>query len=98
MSAIRCLQLAPIKFGVTSVEMSVHLPSDIWATELDAGNCITTSEELLNIVHRQFLWVGNSAVWLKDQKFGRDVEQGRTIDLELSHRKIAGQSALRECR
>lgn len=70
--------------------MSV-LPSDIWATELDAIILhIKQVEELLSIVHRNpiplRLW--QFLVWL-GQKFGRDVEQGRLIDLELTHQEIA---------
>ncbi len=82
-----CLsRLSPYQIQcLTSVEMSV-LPSDIWATELDAIVLhIQQAEELLSIVHRNpiplRLW--QFLIWL-GQKFGCDVEQGRLIDLELT--------------
>lgn len=75
---------------LTSVETSV-LPSDIWATEVDAIVLhIQQVEELLSTVHRKptslRLW---QFLVLLGQKFGRDVERGRLIDLELTHQEIA---------
>ncbi len=75
---------------LTSVEMSI-LPSELWKQALDAMLLhIQQTEELLNINHRKSvslrLW--QFLVWLS-QKFGRDVEQGRLIDLSVTHQELA---------
>ena len=74
----------------TSVEVSL-LPPELWFQALDALILhIKSREEFLNIAcqHplRQRLW--QFLVFL-DQKFGCDVEQGRLIDLVLTHQEIA---------
>ena len=74
----------------TSVEVSL-LPPELWSQALDALILqIKSTEEFLNIAcqHplRQCLW--QFLVFL-DQKFGCDVEQGRLIDLVLTHQEIA---------
>lgn len=75
---------------LTSVEVSI-LPSAVWCQVLDAIVLhIQQAEELLCIVNRnpvkQRLW--QFLVWL-GQKFGRDVEQGRLIDLGLTQQELA---------
>ena len=69
----RLSRLAPYQIQcLTSVEMSV-LPSDIWATELNAIVLhIQQVEKLLSIVHRNptSLRLWQFLVWL-GQKFGR---------------------------
>jgi CRP-like cAMP-binding protein len=72
------------------VEVSL-LPPELWFQALDALVLhIKSTEEFLNIAcqHplRQRLW--QFLVFL-DQKFGCDVEQGRLIDLVLTHQEIA---------
>ncbi|MBW4640409.1 MAG: Crp/Fnr family transcriptional regulator [Gloeocapsa sp. UFS-A4-WI-NPMV-4B04] len=74
----------------TSVEVSL-LPPELWFQALDALILhIKSTEEFFNIAcqHplRQRLW--QFLVFL-DQKFGCDVEQGRLIDLVLTHQEIA---------
>lgn len=75
---------------LTSVEMSI-LPFDLWYQALDAMLLhIQQSEEMLNIVHRKpvslRLW---QFLVLLSQKFGRDVDQGKLIDLGVTHQEIA---------
>ncbi len=75
---------------LTGVEVSI-LPAEFWQQGLDAElRHIQQAEELLSIVHcksahfclLQFL------LWLA-QKFGCEVNQGRLIDLQLTHQEIA---------
>ncbi len=80
---------------LTSVEMSI-LPSELWYQSLDAILLhIQQTEELLSILHQkpisQRLW--RFLVWL-GQKFGRDVDQGRLIDLQLTHQDLAESISL----
>ncbi len=75
---------------LTTVEMSI-LPSELWGQALDAVvSHIQQIEQLLGIVNRnpiqQRLWY--FLVWL-GEKFGRELEQGRLIDLPLTHQEIA---------
>jgi CRP-like cAMP-binding protein len=75
---------------LTSVEMSI-LPSELWYQELEAMLLqIQQTEELLSIVHRKpvssRLW--QFLLWL-NQKFGRDVDQGRLIDLNITHQELS---------
>ena len=75
---------------VTKVEMSV-IPTHLWAQALEAVVQHTQQlEQLLNILHivpmQERLW--HFLVWL-GQKFGRDTEQGRLINLRLTHQQIA---------
>ncbi|MBW4640130.1 MAG: Crp/Fnr family transcriptional regulator [Gloeocapsa sp. UFS-A4-WI-NPMV-4B04] len=74
----------------TSVEVSL-LPPELWFQALDALVLhIKSTGEFLNIAYqhplRQRLW--QFLIFL-DQKFGCDVEQGRLIDLALTHQEIA---------
>lgn len=75
---------------LTPVEVSI-LPPELWFQTVDALIIhIKTVEEFLSIAHQnplpQRLW--QFLVFL-DQKFGCDVEQGRLIDLALTHQEIA---------
>jgi CRP-like cAMP-binding protein len=75
---------------LTSVEVSI-LPSKLWYQAVDALVLhIQQAEELRGIVHRKpasvRLW--QFLVWL-GEKFGRDVEQGRLIELGVTHQEIA---------
>ena len=75
---------------LTSVEMSI-LPSELWSQALDAMlSHVQQTEELLSILHQKpvsrRLW--HFLVWL-GQKFGRDVDTGRLIDLQLTHQELA---------
>lgn len=75
---------------LTDVEVSL-LPSELWQEALDAIVLhIQQVESLLSIVNRnplqQRLW--QFLVFL-DRKFGCDVEQGRLIDLNLTHQEMA---------
>jgi CRP-like cAMP-binding protein len=51
---------------------------------------IQQAEELLSIVHRKpiYLRLWQFLVWLSE-KFGREVEQGKLIDLNVTHQEIA---------
>lgn len=75
---------------LTSVEVSI-LVEALWCQALDAiVSHIQQAEELLSIVHRKpasaRLW--QFLIWL-GEKFGRDVEQGRLIDLEVTQQEMA---------
>jgi CRP-like cAMP-binding protein len=75
---------------LTSVEVSILLET-LWCQALDAiVSHIQQAEELLSIVHRKpasvRLW--QFLIWL-GEKFGRDVEQGRLIELELTQQEMA---------
>lgn len=75
---------------LTSVETSI-LQSDQWYQALDAMLLhIQQAEELLSIVHRKpvSLRLWQFLVWLS-QKFGCEIEQGRLIDLGLTHQEMA---------
>ena len=75
---------------LTNVEVSV-LPPHIWNQYTDALlSHIQQSEELLSIVHRKpiSLRLWQFLVWLSE-KFGRDVEQGKLIHLNITHQEIA---------
>ena len=75
---------------LTSVEMSI-LQTEQWYQALDAMLIhIQQAEELLSIVHRKpvSLRLWQFLVWLS-QKFGCDIEQGRLIDLGLTHQEMA---------
>lgn len=75
---------------LTSVEVTL-LPSNIWYQYIDAAiSHIRQSEELLNIVHSRpvpsrLLQLLN---WLT-RKFGRDVEQGKLIEIPLTHQALS---------
>ncbi len=75
---------------LTSAEMSI-LPKLLWCQALDGIVLqIQQAEELLSIVHRNpnSLRLWQFLVWLA-QKLGREVEQGRLIDLGLTHQEMA---------
>lgn len=84
-------RLAPYEVEcLTSVEVSI-LPPVLWQEAVDAIVLhIQNTEELLSIINQnplqQRLW--QFLVFL-GQKFGRDVEQGRLIDLLLTHQELA---------
>ncbi|MBE9227678.1 Crp/Fnr family transcriptional regulator [Phormidium sp. LEGE 05292] len=75
---------------LTSVEVNL-LPSNIWYQFMDAAIAhIRLSEELLNIVHSRP--VPSRLLQLLDwlaRKFGRDVEQGKLIELPLTHQALS---------
>ena len=75
---------------LTSVEASI-IPPQIWYRHMDAFlSHIKDSEELLSIVHLKpmSLRLGKFLLWLSE-KFGRDVEQGKLIDLNITHQEIS---------
>ncbi len=75
---------------LTSVEVSI-IPSHLWYKDIDAFlSHIKHSEELLSIVHTKpmSLRLGKFLLWLSE-KFGRDVEQGKLIDLNITHQEIS---------
>jgi CRP-like cAMP-binding protein len=75
---------------LTSVEVSV-LPPHMWHQDVDAlVSHIQQAEELLSIVHRKpiSLRLWQFLVWLSE-KFGRDVEEGKLIDLNVTHQEMA---------
>ncbi|MDZ8053079.1 MAG: Crp/Fnr family transcriptional regulator [Aulosira sp. ZfuVER01] len=76
--------------SLTSVEVSV-LPPHLWYQDIDALlSHIQQAEELLSIVHRKpmatRLW--QFLIWLSE-KFGREVEDGKLLDLNVTHQEIA---------
>ncbi len=74
---------------LTSVEVSI-LPSHLWHQDIDALlSHIQQSEKLLSIVHRKpvSLRLWQFLVWL-GEKFGRNVEQGKLIDLNVTHQEM----------
>ncbi|MBD2440682.1 Crp/Fnr family transcriptional regulator [Nostoc sp. FACHB-110] len=75
---------------LTSVEASI-IPSYIWHQNINAlFTHIQQTEELLSIVHLKpiSLRLWKFLVWLGD-KFGRNLEQGKVIDLSITHQEIA---------
>jgi CRP-like cAMP-binding protein len=75
---------------LTSVEVSI-LPPHLWHQDINALLChIQQAEELLSIVHRKpiSLRLWQFLVWLSE-KFGRNVEQGKLIDLNVTHQEMA---------
>ncbi len=75
---------------LTSVEASI-IPQHLWYRDIDAFlSHIKHSEELLSIVHLKpmSLRLGKFLLWLSE-KFGRDVEQGKLIDLNVTHQEIS---------
>jgi len=84
-------QLQPYEIQcLTSAELS-PLPPALWSQSVDAVVChIQQTEKLLSIVHLNpvSLRLWQSLVWLSD-RFGRDVDQGRLINLPLTQQEIA---------
>lgn len=75
---------------LTSVE-AIAIPQHLWHKYTnDLLAHIQYSEELLSIVHRKpvALRLWQFLVWLSE-KFGRDLEQGRLIELYITHQEIA---------
>ncbi|MBE9050892.1 Crp/Fnr family transcriptional regulator [Nostocales cyanobacterium LEGE 11386] len=75
---------------LTSVEVSI-IPSHLWYIDINAFlSHIQHSEELLSIVHLKpmSLRLEKFLLWLSE-KFGRDVEQGKLIDLNITHQEIS---------
>lgn len=75
---------------LTSVEVSI-LPSQMWHQAVDSMCLhIQRTEELLSIVHRKpvSLRLWQFLVWLSE-KFGREVDRGRLIDLAITHQEIS---------
>ncbi len=75
---------------LTRTKMSI-LPKPLWYQASDAIVLhIQQAEELLNIVHLNpvSLRLWQFLVWLGD-RFGRDVDQGRLIDLGLTQQELA---------
>lgn len=75
---------------LTSVEVSI-VPPSLWSQEVNALlSHIQQAEKLLSMVHRKptSLRLWQFLVWLSE-KFGRDVEQGKLIDLHITHQEMA---------
>lgn len=75
---------------LTSVEVSV-VPPQLWHQDINSFlSHIQQAEELLSIVHRKpiSLRLWQFLLWLSE-KFGRDVEQGKLIDLNVTHQEMA---------
>jgi CRP-like cAMP-binding protein len=75
---------------LTSVEASI-IPPHLWHQHTNALlSHIQNSEELLSIVHRKpiSLRLWQFLIWLSE-KFGRNVEQGKLIDLNVTHQEIS---------
>jgi len=75
---------------LTSVEASI-VAAHLWDQDIKGLlSHIQQAEELLAIVHRKpiSLRLWQFLVWLSE-KFGRDVEQGKLIDLNITHQEIA---------
>ncbi|MEH2160533.1 MAG: Crp/Fnr family transcriptional regulator [Nostoc sp.] len=75
---------------LTGVEVSI-VPPHLWHQDTNALlSHIQQAEDLLSIVHRKptSLRLWQFLVWLSE-KFGRDVEKGKLIDLNVTHQDIA---------
>ncbi|BDI17763.1 transcriptional regulator [Nostoc cf. commune SO-36] len=75
---------------LTGVELSI-VPTHLWHQDISALlSHIQQAEELLSIMHRKpiSLRLWQFLVWLSE-KFGRDVEKGKLIDLNVTHQDIA---------
>lgn len=75
---------------LTSVEVSI-IPPHLWNEDINALlSHIQQAEELLSIVHRKpiSLRLWQFLVWLSE-KFGRNVEHGKLIDLNVTHQEMA---------
>jgi CRP-like cAMP-binding protein len=75
---------------LTSVE-AIITPPQLWHEDIKALlSHIQQGEELISILHRKptslKLWL--FLVWLSE-KFGRDLEQGKLIDLNITHQDIS---------
>ncbi|MEH2355148.1 Crp/Fnr family transcriptional regulator [Nostoc sp.] len=75
---------------LTGVEVSI-VPPHLWHQDINALlSHIQQAEDLLRIVHRKpiSLRLWQFLVWLSE-KFGRDVDKGKLIDLNVTHQDIA---------
>ncbi|MBN3871853.1 Crp/Fnr family transcriptional regulator [Nostoc sp. JL33] len=75
---------------LTGVELSI-VPPHLWHQDINALlSHIQQAEDLLSIVHRKpiSLRLWQFLVWLSE-KFGRDVDKGKLIDLNVTHQDIA---------
>ncbi|MEH2051101.1 Crp/Fnr family transcriptional regulator [Nostoc sp.] len=75
---------------LTGVEVSI-VPPHLWHQEINALlSHIQQAEDLLSIVHRKpiSLRLWQFLVWLSE-KFGRDIDKGKLIDLNVTHQDIA---------
>lgn len=75
---------------LTNVEVSI-VPPHLWYQDVNALlSHIQQAEELLSIVHCKpmSLRLWQFLVWLS-RKFGREVEQGKLIDLNATHQEMA---------
>lgn len=75
---------------LTGVEVSI-VPPHLWHQDINALlSHIQQAEDLLSIVHRKpiSLRLWQFLVWLSE-KFGRDVDKGKLIDLNVTHQDIA---------
>ncbi|MDZ8104085.1 MAG: Crp/Fnr family transcriptional regulator [Nostoc sp. DedQUE12a] len=75
---------------LTGVEVSV-VPAHLWHQDVDALlSHIQQAEDLLSIVHRKpiYLRLWQFLLWLSE-KFGRDIDKGKLIDLNITHQDIA---------
>ncbi|AVH70904.1 Crp/Fnr family transcriptional regulator [Nostoc sp. 'Lobaria pulmonaria (5183) cyanobiont'] len=75
---------------LTGVEVSI-VPPHLWHQDINALlSHIQQTEDLLSIVHRKpiSLRLWQFLVWLS-KKFGRDVDKGKLIDLNVTHQDIA---------
>ncbi|MEH1942945.1 MAG: Crp/Fnr family transcriptional regulator [Nostoc sp.] len=75
---------------LTGVEVSI-VPPHLWHQNINALlSHIQQAEDLLSIVHRKpiSLRLWQFLIWLS-KKFGRDVEKGKLIDLNVTHQDIA---------
>ncbi|MEA5549827.1 Crp/Fnr family transcriptional regulator [Anabaena cylindrica UHCC 0172] len=75
---------------LTSVEASI-IPHHIWHEDIKALlRHIQQAEELISILHQKptSLKLWQFLVWLSE-KFGRDVEQGKLIDLNVTHQDLS---------
>ncbi|MGM3308511.1 Crp/Fnr family transcriptional regulator [Anabaena sp. WFMT] len=75
---------------LTSVEASI-VPPHIWHEDIQALLChIQQAEQLISILHQKptsrKLW--QFLVWLSE-KFGRDLKQGKLIDLNVTHQDLS---------
>ncbi|MBN3887911.1 MAG: Crp/Fnr family transcriptional regulator [Nostoc sp. JL31] len=75
---------------LTGVEVSI-VPPHLWHQDINALlSHIQQAEDLLSIVHQKpiSLRLWQFLVWLSE-KFGRDVDKGKLIDLNVTHQDIA---------
>jgi CRP-like cAMP-binding protein len=75
---------------LSGVEVSI-IPAHLWHQDINALlSHIQQAEDLLSIVHRKpiSLRLWQFLVWLSE-KFGRDIEKGKLIDLNITHQDIA---------